>query len=425
MNMDLARNMVDSFVCSTGVSCLLIDAGGRELYRREPEHPLYAECCKIMGNQACQELHLLGANESERLGGRYFYFCPMGMGCIASPIILGGRIAGALVAGPVRIMEREDQVTSTPLLRDLSEGKKLTAVTRLLQKFPRRDPSALSHLSDLLLSTALYIGGESRSFLEEYQTRARYQTAEEYMQRLKQERVKTVYPLDKEQALVCSVREGDLSEARSLLDALLGHMLFAMGGDFTTMRARALELSVLLSRAAVDGGADLEAVLELNQQFLKESDYLRCISELSAWLRKVAERYAALALDAADVKHNDMIKKAANYMKQNLNGKLTLEDTARHVGFSPAYFSKVFKEEMGTTFNKYLGRLRVERSQKLLLFSELSVNEICDAVGFEDQSYFVKVFRRYTGMTPGKYRKQQGWLYGKSLKPTGTAPFEK
>ena len=67
----------------------------------------------------------------------------------------------------------------------------------------------------------------------------------------------------------------------------------------------------------------------------------------------------------------------------------------------------------------------MERSQKLLLFSELSVNEICDAVGFEDQSYFVKVFRRYTGMTPGKYRKQQGWLYGKSLKPTGTAPFEK
>ena len=378
-----------------------------------------------MGDQACQELHLSGANESERLGGRYFYFCPMGMGCITSPVILGGRIAGALVAGPVRIMEREDQVTSTPLLRDLSEGKKLTAVTRLLQKFPRRDPSALSHLSDLLLSTALYIGGESRSFLEEYQTRARYQTAEEYMQRLKQEPVKTVYPLDKELELVCAVREGDLNEARSVLDALLGHMLFAMGGDFTTMRARALELSVLLSRAAVDGGADLEAALELNQQFLKESDYLRCISELSAWLRRAVERYVALALDGADVKHNEMIKKAANYMKQNLNGKKTLEDTARHVGCSPTQFSKVFKEEMGTTFNKYLGRLRVERSQKLLLFSELSVNAICDAVGFEDQSYFVKVFRRYTGMTPGKYRKQQGWLYGKSLKPTGTVPFEK
>lgn len=409
-DINLAREMVDSFVSSTGVSCLLTDAEGGELYRREPEHPLYAECCSLMGGQVCKELHLYGAGESERFGGRYIYFCPMGLGCFAAPIILGGKMVGALSAGPVMVMDPEDHVESTPMLHALPEGEKLTAVMEFLQKFPRREPGDLNHLSVMLLATALYIGGERRSLLERRQAQEQYQDIGEHMQQLKLEGVKTAYPLDKEQALIRAISEGDQVEARGLLNELLGHIFFATGGDFATMRARSLELMALLSRAAADGGVDLEEVLELNRRFLKESDYLRTTDELTVWLTKVIERYASLVFDLVDVKHKDIIYKAINYMKRNFTGKLTLEDTARHVGFSPTYFSKVFKDEMGTTFNNYLGNLRVERSKVLLLADGRSVSEVCAAVGFEDQSYFIKVFRRYTGVTPGKYRKQQGRL---------------
>lgn len=412
-HMDVACEMVDSFVRSTGVSCLLTDAEGNELYRREPEGPLYSECCRIMGNQACKELHMYGARESERFGGRYIYFCPMGMGCFASPIILGGRIVGALAAGPVMVMDPEDHVESTPTLRGISSSVKLAEISDFLQKFPRREPGDLSHLSAMLLSAALYIGGEHRSLLERRQTHEQYQDIGECMQQLKLNGEKTAYPLDKEQALMCAITEGDLSEARRLLNELLGHIFFATGGDFTTMRARSLELMVLLSRAAAEGGADLEEVLELNRRFMKESDYIRTTDELTVWLNKVIERYAALVFDLVDVKHKDIIYKAVNYMKRNFTGKLTLDDTAQHVGFSPTYFSKIFKDEMGMTFNNYLGNLRVERSKILLLSGGLSVGDVCSAVGFEDQSYFIKVFRRYTGVTPGKYRKQQGRLDSK------------
>lgn len=412
-DMDVACEMVDSFVRSTGVSCLLTDAEGRELYRREPAYPLYSECCRIMGNQSCRELHMFGARESERFGGRYIYFCPMGMGCFASPIILGGRIVGALAAGPVMVMDPEDHVESTPMLHGISSNEKLTEITDFFQKFPRREPGDLSHLSAMLLSMALYIGGEYRSLQERRETYEQYQDIGEYMQQLKLEGVKSKYPLEKEQALMSAIKEGDLSEARRLLNELLGHIFFATGGEFSTIRARSLELMVLLSRSAAEGGADLEEVLELNRRFMKESDYLHTTDELTLWLNKVIERYAALVFDLVDVKHKDIIYKAINYMKRNFAGKLTLEATARYVGFSPAYFSKVFKDEMGTNFNNYLGHLRVERSKTLLLSGELSVGDVCSAVGFEDQSYFIKVFRRYTGVTPGKYRKQQGRLDSK------------
>lgn len=412
-DMQIAREMVDAFVCSTGVSCLLTGADGQELYRREPKHALHAECCRVMGDQACRELHLYGASESERFGGRYIYFCPMGMGCFSAPIILGGKMVGALSAGPIMMMDPEDHVESTPALRCLNGDDKLAEVTELLQKFPRREPGDLSHLSAMLLSTALYISGDRRSLLEQRQSQEQYQDIGEYIQQLKLEGVRTTYPLDKEQALLHAITEGDLSEARGLLNELLGHIFFATGGDFSTMRARSLELMSLLSRAAADGGADLDQVLELNKRFLKESDYLRTTDELTVWLTRVIERYAALVFDLVDVKHKDIIYKAISYMKRNFTGKLTLENTARHVGFSPTYFSKVFKDEMGMTFNHYLGSLRVERSKMLLLSGELSVGDVCTAVGFEDQSYFIKVFHRYTGVTPGKYRKQQGRLDSK------------
>lgn len=410
LDMKIAREMVDSFVCSTGVSCLLIDEEGGELYRREPEQPLFSECCRIMGDLACRKLHRFGADEAERLGGRYLYFCPMGMGCIASPVILEGKLSGALVAGPVRVMELEDHLLCTPALRDLAAGEGQVAVTELLEKFPRREPDVLSHLSAMLCSTALYIGGESRSRMEQRQADLQRENERAREQAPEPEPVRILYPLDKEQALTRAVTEGDLSEVRILLEDLVRYMIFSTGGDFMTMRARSLELITMLSRAAADGGADVEKVLEMNQQFQRESDYLRSTEELTTWLNRIAECYTALVFNLVNVKHKDIIYKALNYIKRSYSGKLTLEDTAHYVGFSPAYFSKVFKEEMGVTFNRYLGNLRVEHSKKLLLFSTLSLNEICSAVGFEDQSYYVKVFRRYTGMTPGRYRKQQGLL---------------
>ena len=409
-DLNMAREMVDAFVGATGVGCLLTDAQGNELYRHESGQDLHACCNALMGDLACRELHGYSIRESERFGGRYIYFCPMGMGCFAAPIILGGRIAGALAAGPVMVMEAEDAVACTPVLQDLPADEKLEQVTSLLERFPRREPRDLSYLSAMLLSAALYIGGESRSLLERRHAQEQYQDIGEYMQKLKLDGVQASYPLDKERALVRAITEGDQSEARKLLNELLGHIFFATGGDFATMRARSLELMSLLSRAAAEGGADLDHVLALNQRFLRESDYLRSVGELTTWLTRVIERYTALVFDLVDVKHKDSIYKAINYMKRNFGGKLTLEDTARHVGFSPTYFSKIFKDEMGTTFNSYLGNLRVERSKILLLSADLSVGDICEAVGFEDQSYFIKVFRKYTGVTPGKYRKQQGRL---------------
>ncbi len=417
-DLSIAREMVDAFVYSTGVGCLLIDANGEELYRLETEERPCARLSEVTGRQICQKMHLQSVHDSERFGGRYIYFCPMGMGWFASPIILEGKIVGALAAGPVMVMAREDLIASTPALQAISTSTKAEQVNQALKCFPEREPRDLSYLSAMLLSTALYIGGERRSLLERRQSQEQHQDIGEYMQQLKHDGARDIYPLDKERALMQAITEGDHQEAQRLLNELLGHIFYFTGGDFTATRARALELLSLLSRAAVEGGADVDQVLTLNQQFIKESDYLRTTDQLTAWLNRVIERYTALVFDLVDVKHKDMLYKAVHYMKRRFSEKLTLEETARYIGFSPTYFSKVFKDEMGVTFNHYLGNLRVEQSKMLLLSGEYSVGDVCAAVGFEDQSYFIKIFRKYTGVTPGKFRKQQGRLDSRKERDT-------
>ena len=71
---------------------------------------------------------------------------------------------------------------------------------------------------------------------------------------------------------------------------------------------------------------------------------------------------------------------------------------------SKSYLCRILKEELGCTFTEYTNRLRIERSKMYLHRSDMSLSEIACAVGFDDQSYFTRIFKRQVGIPPGKYR---------------------
>ena len=74
------------------------------------------------------------------------------------------------------------------------------------------------------------------------------------------------------------------------------------------------------------------------------------------------------------------------------------------VYLSPAYFSRIFKKETGATFNSFLNEVRIEKSKALLRNNDLKMVDIALMVGFESQSYFTKVFKKITGISPLQYR---------------------
>ena len=73
---------------------------------------------------------------------------------------------------------------------------------------------------------------------------------------------------------------------------------------------------------------------------------------------------------------------------------------------SKSYFCRIIKDELGCTFTEYVNRIRVERSKTLLRSSGMSIAEIACAVGFDDQSYYTRIFKKQVGVAPGKFREQ-------------------
>ena len=75
--------------------------------------------------------------------------------------------------------------------------------------------------------------------------------------------------------------------------------------------------------------------------------------------------------------------------------------------FSKTYLSRIFKEKTGENISSYINKVRVDRARLLLADPDLSLVDVAALTGFEDQSYFTKVFKAVTGQTPKKYKESR------------------
>ena len=98
--------------------------------------------------------------------------------------------------------------------------------------------------------------------------------------------------------------------------------------------------------------------------------------------------------------------RAFDFMVAHLDGDPTIAELARECSLSRGYFARAFRQTTSTTPHQWLVRKRVERAKALLLESGLNLAEIALRCGFVDQSHFSRVFARFTGISPGRWRLQ-------------------
>ena len=105
-------------------------------------------------------------------------------------------------------------------------------------------------------------------------------------------------------------------------------------------------------------------------------------------------------------KNKRIIGQVLQYIQDNVNTNVTLNEIAQNIYISPNYLGYLFKEEMGMTFNEYLQQYRMKLAQKLLKSHKFKVYEISAMVGYKNPSYFSKLFTEYTGgICPSDYEK--------------------
>lgn len=106
----------------------------------------------------------------------------------------------------------------------------------------------------------------------------------------------------------------------------------------------------------------------------------------------------------------EKIHVAARYMEANYANMVSLDELAEHLHISKYHFLRTFGKTVGITPHAYLNRIRIERAMELLHNSEHSIEEIAQLVGYSSGSYFIKVFTKLTGLTPGAFRSGQDSL---------------
>lgn len=358
----------------------------------------------------CVYSHKRAACSAEQFGGRYIYFCPAGFVFCISDFLCDDR-KGYLVAGPVMATRREDFIANDLYSRLDSDEIDSEKFSSYIDKIPYFPPEKITALSDMVHYAAQSLDLRDRR-KEEEKLRLQQQIAD-YVQSIKSRLILGIdrfspYPYDKEKLLVYAIKSGNDADARKYLNEILGYIFFASADNLDAIKLRAFELTVLISRAALDGGADESSVYQSSPQFISEFFSLNSIDDVCYRLTKMLKQFSSETFDTRTVKHASIISQVVSYIRNNYMHKITLDDAANHVYLSASYLSKIFKDEMHTNFNTYLSEVRIEKGKILLLSNELSIIEVAELVGFIDQSYFNKVFKKYVGMTPKKFRETNG-----------------
>lgn len=403
------KDMFQTFYSCIDLPIQVIDEQGVILEKVAPTCA-YCELFKqyLPCGETCEKVHLSASKRAIDVGETYIFSCHSNLNHIVFPLMNKDTFFGSILVGPFTMtppdsimiadLEKRYHIPTEDLLELYDEAQSIKII----------QPQMANQISKLLYYMFSSLISESKMlFLQKQEKLYQQSQINENIQYYKNSDINDVtpiYPVDKEKDLIAKVKMGNVNEAKGILNELLGYVLFAEGGSLDVMKTRALELCALLSRSCIESGGVTEKVLSLNNTFIKNIAQCRDSENLCYILQEIVETFSYNLFNKTSTKNKELIKTAISLITKNYATNITLDDVANEVHLNAAYFSTLFKKEVGHSFKEYLNMLRIEESKRLLTNSNYSIVDIAIAVGFEDQSYFSKVFKKYTGITPKQYR---------------------
>jgi len=415
---------------ATGSSICIYDSAfkpqfpGRCGIESSPEKKICPYCSKNRSGEdkkdgfPCNEMHVNAIKEASKKGCCHVYNCSLGLLFWTSPIFTEGAFSGA-IRGSGFFLEKQKAVdifnNSNDTFVMCNNETPKEEIKERVSSFPGADGDKVQSLAEMMQLCAESLSTGSEDYHETLKRRAQQQeTISKIIEELKQQyptnAEKLGYPLEKEKMLMSALRKGEGAEAKRTLYELLAMLFFTNPGQFKYVQLRIIELVVLISRVEVSPAKSGNLSMEINSQNLRMVQEAKSVEELTDILHNIIDRVSGTISSFRGIPHAAALRKAENFIMENFTRKISLKEISAVAGLSPPYFSTIFKDEMGENLSKYLNRLRVEKASRLLLETDMSLSEIAACCCFEDQSWFSKIFKAYTGISPGKYRNQGGGL---------------
>jgi two-component system response regulator YesN len=370
----------------------------------------HADFCKLVrssptGLRRCNAERRRSLAIAIETGQSYICICHAGIVLVCVPIMdkdrpLGGMYFGKCLWQPITKLLIRDIEKCLRGIR-INKRKLTPAIGRLDIISGKRIQRASDFLFDLLYE----VGGFDPRAIRWRRFRSQQQAEiGEYILEKKHLGTDWRYPLESERELISKVKIGDRTGAKEILNSILGTILFHDPGDLGVLKARVIELLSILSRAAVEGGVDVNTMLERNLSYVTKIMRFDTQEDLCAWISLALNEFIELVYSSQDAKKITQIQPAINYIDANYDKPINLTEVARACHLSVSRLAHLFKEQMGITVIDYLTSVRIERAKQLLLATVQNCTEICFQVGYFNQSYFTRTFKELVGMTPRQFR---------------------
>jgi AraC-like DNA-binding protein len=324
----------------------------------------------------------LAISEALRWGQPSMIACSGDYMIWAVPVMYNNRILGGLVARPCAI--RADEENARAVSEILSE-----ACDQLLDIAEKHNLTNAAFLR--LNRTAAFVEREKAEAIHESK-KGDYSDLRE------------VYHLE-EPSLLHAIQQGDRNRARAIINRLLLRIYRHQPMRLNFVKSFAMELIVMMSRTAVDAGADSTRIMGMNSGHFSSLANIDDEEELSLWMKETLGKLMDEIQSRQRQRRQVHLSHVVGYIESHLAENISRDDVAKHCGLSPGHFSHLVSEETGRTFRELLARHRVRRACQLLSRTGRSLAEIALDCGFADQSYFTKLFRKWTGQNPLQYRK--------------------
>ena len=381
-----AANCISAVVSA---DCALVE------YSRHPKTNVFCDLCKRYhqhaskmspGESPCRSMHCAATKNARKSGGSYLYSCPVGFYFWSSPFLVGERFAGTFISTVIPLAEREKALDR--MFRICRGEISRAEIAGHIDGYPARTEEEIRGLACMSQLCARQISrSKSVGLSTEW---AEYDCPSS-----------PDSPEDQERLLLASLRRGDNVEARSITQRILGG---ASEGNVEQFKLKAIELAAMLSRSGSNAENSRELVEE-NNRYLMRIKGLTSAEEITSYTCMAVERMSGKIFSFQGLRHASALRKAERFIQKNYTRKISLREIADASGLSAPYFSTIFKDEMGENLSNYLNRIRVEKACAMLRETDDPVRGISIACGFEDQSWFSKIFKSYTGHSPCKYRK--------------------
>ena len=167
--------------------------------------------------------------------------------------------------------------------------------------------------------------------------------------------------------------------------------------------------TALCARRSILGGVPLQTAKTMESDWIRRIEQMHSFGQASRLLQDMYASFASAILQGKDEeKESRAVRECKDYIRMNYTRPLSLDEIARQVGYTEYYLTRKFTKETGMKLTEYIRTVRIDAAKVMLLTSRKDIQQISEELQFGNRSYFDRVFRQETGVSPARFRDTLG-----------------